>query len=148
MTTSPQDPPVSALDAALRRVGDRWSLLLVEALLPGPKRFNELLDGFAGLATNILSARLKALESQGIVAVRPYSRRPHRVVYVLTAGGAELAGALRMLAHWGAVRSPADTLRGVPMQHATCGTTVEARWWCPTCDRRVADNEAPDLDYV
>jgi DNA-binding HxlR family transcriptional regulator len=138
----------SALDAALVRVGDRWSLLLVEALLPGPRRFNELLGGLDGLAPNILSARLKALEAEGIVAARPYSRRPYRVVYALTARGAELAGALRLLAHWGAQRSSERVRGAVPVRHATCGTSVEARWWCPTCDRVVADDEAPDLDYV
>ena len=56
MPTPPRRPAraVSALDAALIRVGDRWSLLLVEALLPGPRRFNELLEGIDGLAPNIL----------------------------------------------------------------------------------------------
>ena len=100
-TPSRRNSPVSALDAALLRVGDRWSLLLVEALLPGPQRFNELLEGLDGLAPNILSARLKALEAEGILASRPYSQRPYRVAYVLTARGAELASALRLLAHWG-----------------------------------------------
>jgi len=147
-TPNRRNPPVSALDAALVRVGDRWSLLLVEALLPGPQRFNELLDGLDGLAPNILSARLKALEAEGILAVRPYSQRPYRVAYVLTARGAELAGALRLLAHWGAQRSPSRARAVAPPHHTTCGTVVEARWWCPTCDRVVEDREAPDLDYA
>src|SRR5215218_2913883 len=106
-TPARRSSPVSALDAALVRVGDRWSLLLVEALLPGPQRFTELLEALEGLAPNILSARLKALEAEGILAVRPYSQRPYRVAYVLTARGAELAGALRLLAHWGAQRTSA-----------------------------------------
>jgi DNA-binding HxlR family transcriptional regulator len=148
MPTPRRPPPVSALDAALHRVGDRWSLLLVEALLPGPQRFNQLLEGLDGLAPNILSARLKALEAEGILAARPYSQRPYRVAYVLTARGAELAGALRLLAHWGAQRSATGPRAAAPLHHATCGSAVEARWWCPTCDRVVADDEAPDLDYV
>jgi len=139
--------PVSALDAALVRVGDRWSLLLVEALLPGPRRFNELLEGIDGLAPNILSNRLKALEADGILAARPYSQRPYRVAYVLTARGAELASALRLLAAWGA--STPGRRRGVAApHHATCGTTVEARWWCPTCDRTIDEHEAPQVDWV
>ncbi len=138
-------PPVSALDAALHRVGDRWSLLLVESLLPGPRRFGELLDGLEGLAPNILSNRLKALEAEGLLAARPYSQRPRRVAYTLTASGAELAGALRLLAQWGSARSSAPT---APLHHVTCGTAVEARWWCATCARVVEEDEAPDLDYV
>ena len=121
-------PPVSALDTALQRVGDRWSLLLVEALLGGPRRFGELLGGLDGLAPNILSSRLKALEAEGVVTARPYSRRPHRVAYALTASGAELAGALRLLAQWGSVGSATD---GAPLHHLTCGTAVDARWWPP-----------------
>ena len=144
-TPARRPPPISGLDAALHRVGDRWSLLLVESLLVGPRRFGELLDGLDGLAPNILSSRLKALEAEGILAARPYSQRPYRVAYVLTASGAELAGALRLLAHWGAVRSSAET---APVHHVTCGTAVEARWWCRTCARVVDDDEAPDLDFV
>ena len=138
-------PPVSALDTALQRVGDRWSLLLVEALLGGPRRFGELLGGLDGLAPNILSSRLKALEAEGVVMPRPYSRRPHRVAYALTASGAELAGALRLLAQWGAGGSDP---RAAPLHHLTCGTAVEARWWCSTCARVVDEDEAPRLDYV
>jgi DNA-binding HxlR family transcriptional regulator len=144
-TPARRNPPVSALDAALHRVGDRWSLLLVESLLPGPRRFGELLDGLDGLAPNILSSRLKALEAEGLLVSRPYSRRPRRVAYSLTASGAELAGALRLLAQWGSVRSPQSA---PPLHHVACGSTVEARWWCPTCARFLDDGEAPDLDYV
>lgn len=144
-TPTRRPPPVSALDAALHRVGDRWSLLLVEALLRGPLRFGELLEGLDGLAPNILSSRLKALEAEGVLAVRPYSQRPYRVAYVLTASGAELAGALRLLAQWGSSRS---STAAAPLHHVTCGTPVEARWWCATCARVVDDDEAPDLHYV
>ncbi len=53
----------SPLAEALTRVGDRWTLLLVEALLTGPRRFNDLLGQIPGIAANILSERLKRLES-------------------------------------------------------------------------------------
>ncbi len=144
-TPARRNRPVSALDAALHQVGDRWSLLLVEALLGGPRRFGELLDALDGLAPNILSSRLKALESQGVLAARPYSTRPRRVTYVLTASGAELAGALRLLAQWGA---PSTADERAPLHHASCGTPVEARWWCPTCDRVVGEEEDPQLDWA
>ncbi|MEX0625749.1 MAG: helix-turn-helix domain-containing protein, partial [Chloroflexota bacterium] len=62
----PYDPVMAAHDsplaAALERVGDRWSLLLVEALLPGPRRFNELSEAVTGIAPNILADRLRRLE--------------------------------------------------------------------------------------
>ena len=92
----------SPLADALMRVGDRWTLLVVQALLAGPRRFNELLEDIPGIAANILSQRLKRLEHEALVVSRPYSERPPRAAYELTAEGKELAGALRLLAQWGA----------------------------------------------
>jgi DNA-binding HxlR family transcriptional regulator len=123
----------SPLAEALATVGDRWTLLVVEALLPGPSRFSELLSQIPGIAANILSDRLKRLEREGLLVARPYSQRPPRATYQLTADGAELAGALRLLADWGTRHTdPADTPR-----HLACGTPIEARWYCPTCDQLV-----------
>ena len=48
----------SPLAEALARVGDRWTLLVVEALLGGPQRFNDLLGQIPGIVANILSERL------------------------------------------------------------------------------------------
>ena len=123
----------SPLAEALVRVGDRWTLQVVEALLTGPRRFNDLLDQIPGIAANILSERLKRLERDALLLARPYSERPPRAVYQLTAEGRELAGALRLLAHWGARNTgPAEAPR-----HPACGTLIEPRWYCPTCDRLV-----------
>src|SRR3954469_24352172 len=77
----------SALGTALDRVGDRWSLLLVESLLAAPRRFNELSDAVPGIAPNILADRLRRLERARIVVATPYSRRPLRMEYALTADG-------------------------------------------------------------
>src|SRR5690242_12056708 len=127
----------SPLAEALARVGDRWTLLVVEALLTGPRRFNDLLGQLSGIAANILSDRLKRLERDGLLVARPYSERPPRAAYQLTADGKELAGALRLLAYWGSGHAdPAQAPR-----HPACGTPIEARWYCPTCDRLV-DHEA------
>ena len=130
MTDMPQraaltraEPPPTPLELALERVGDRWSLLLVEALLGGSRRFNELQDGVAGIAPNILSDRLRRLEREGVVLARPYSERPPRMEYALTAAGRDLAGALRLLADWGSRRAPDSE----PIRHDLCGTPLEAR---------------------
>ncbi|HEX6129794.1 MAG TPA: helix-turn-helix domain-containing protein [Candidatus Limnocylindria bacterium] len=134
----------SPLAAALQRVGDRWSLLLVEALLGGPRRFGELEEAVPGIAPNILSDRLRRLEAERVVRATPYSERPPRFSYELTPEGAELAGALRLLADWGA-RVSADA---EPLRHAACGTPLEARWFCPTCARDVEGAEADEVRYL
>ena len=144
----PYDPVMASHDsplaAALQRVGDRWSLLLVEALLPGPRRFNELGEAVTGIAPNILADRLRRLESERIVSATPYSERPPRFAYALTDEGQELAGALRLLADWGSRVSRESE----PLRHAACGTPVEARWYCPTCDRPVEGQEAEQVRRV
>ena len=144
----PYDPPMAApptpLAAALERVGDRWSLLLIEALLEGPRRFGELSGSVSGIAPNILADRLRRLESERLLRAVPYSERPPRFTYALTDEGQELAGVLRLLADWGSRGSA----HAEPMRHALCGTPVEARLWCPTCARSVDEPEADELRRV
>ena len=141
-----QEPrATSPLAEAVARVGDRWALLLVEALLPGPRRFNDLLDDLGGIAPNVLTQRLRHLEREGVLVATPYSRRPPRFVYELTAAGQELAGAIRLLAQWGAGAGRSDDAE--PLRHPACGTPLEARWWCPTC-ARVTDDGPDDVQYL
>ena len=142
-----------ALAAAAEVVGDRWSLLVVSRLLQGPRRFGELLDELDGLAPNILSRRLERLEADGLVVGEPYSTRPVRHAYRLTAPGSELGDALRMLAGWAASSQGARPGHGegVPV-HAACGSALQARWFCVTCDRPVVDptvaDQPPDDDLT
>lgn len=140
---APDEAP-SALAEALERVGDRWTLLIVEALLDGPRRFGDLQETVRGIAPNILTQRLRNLERQAIVVSRPYSERPPRVAYELSAAGAELGGALRLLADWGARHADAAE----PLRHSICGTSLEARWWCPACEQTVDENDADDAQLV
>lgn len=133
-------PP--GLADALDRVGDRWSLLIVAALLDDARTFGDLVAEL-GVAPNILSRRLKHLDAAGVVRAEPYSQRPLRFRYLLTESGRELAGPLRLLADWGQ-GSPS----GEALHHDTCGTALEARWYCPTCDEVVHDNEADELRYL
>jgi len=137
-------PPPSPLADALARVGDRWTLLVVGALMDGPRRFGDLQEAVPGIAPNILSQRLRHLEREALVVARPYSERPPRMVYELSAAGRELAGALRLLADWGARNSEAAE----PARHGACGTPLEVRWYCPTCERTVDDDEADELEYL
>ena len=139
-----REATASGLAAALTRVGDRWTLLVVEALLDAPRRFNELAVAIPGIAPNILSDRLRQLEHAGLVVARRYSARPPRVLYELTAAGLELADALRLLAQWGA--NQADDVE--PPRHAACGTPLEVRWYCPTCEIALDEGEGAELYLV
>lgn len=141
---SSDEPARSALADALAAVGDRWTLLLVAALLERPLRFGELQTQVPGIAPNVLTQRLRALERNALVVARLYSERPPRFVYELSAAGQELVGALRLLAGWGARNAEGASAP----RHAVCGTPMEARWWCPTCQRPAGDEDGDELHFA
>ncbi|HEX2025630.1 MAG TPA: helix-turn-helix domain-containing protein [Actinomycetota bacterium] len=128
------------LREAVGRIGDRWSLLVVDALADGPRRWRDLRDALPGIAPNVLADRLRRLEREGVVASSPYSRRPLRLSYELTEDGAALTGVLRLLAAWGGEGTAGPA-------HRACGTPTEVRWFCPTC-ATTADDAADDVTVV
>jgi DNA-binding HxlR family transcriptional regulator len=99
---------------AVGMLGERWTLLVVRELLHGPKRYTDLVDGLPGIGTNVLAARLRDLESCGVVQKRKLPPPAASTVYELTDYGRGLDEAIYALARWG-VRSlgppgPADEL--------------------------------------
>lgn len=84
---------------ALDLVGDRWALLVVRELLPGPRRFTDLRGGLPGIASNLLVRRLEELQDAGVVERR---LAPKGHVYALTAFGEGLRDVLHALVRWSA----------------------------------------------
>ena len=134
----------TSLARALAVVGDRWTLQIVACLLEGPKRFGELTEALPDIAPNILTGRLRQLERERLVSATPYSRRPLRLAYALNDAGRELEDALALLSAWGARQS--GDLEG-PV-HAPCGTPLETRLYCPTCERAASDGDADALHWA
>jgi DNA-binding HxlR family transcriptional regulator len=85
---------------SLELVGDRWTLLIVRDLVLGLSRFDEFLESL-GVASNVLTDRLNRLVDEGIAQRVPYSERPERFEYRLTAKGRELGLVLLALMQWG-----------------------------------------------
>jgi DNA-binding HxlR family transcriptional regulator/putative sterol carrier protein len=92
------------LARALDVVGDRWTLLIVRELMPGPRRFTDLIDGLPGISRNLLTERLRTLERDGIIARQELPPPAARQVYELTDDGRDLADATVPLVAWGAGR--------------------------------------------
>ena len=83
-------------------VGEKWSLLILRDLFrKGALRFQELEKGLGGVAPNTLSARLKTLEQNGVIATRLYENHPPRYEYYLTDKGKALGPVLKALYGWG-----------------------------------------------
>jgi len=99
-----------AVARALDVVGERWTLLLVRELLTGPKRFKDLLGGLPGIGTNLLAARLKALEGHGVVRRATLPPPAGSGVYELTEMGRSLEPAVMALSRWGSrlIEEPRD----------------------------------------
>lgn len=91
-----------SLAKALDVIGERWSLLVVRELLEGPKRYTDLRDGIPGISTDVLAARLKDLEDDGIVERRTLPPPAASKVYELTELGLGLGPAVAALSRWGA----------------------------------------------
>lgn len=87
------------LARALDVVGDRWNLLIVRELLIGPARFGELREGLAGVATNLLTSRLRDLEATGVIE-RRLSDDSSSITYALTPWGAQLREPINALIRW------------------------------------------------
>jgi DNA-binding HxlR family transcriptional regulator len=92
---------ICPLASALDLVGERWTLLVVRELLAGPKRYTDLQAGLPGLATDLLTARLRDLEAAGLVARRRLDPPAAANVYELTGQGLELQPVLLALGRFG-----------------------------------------------
>ena len=97
-------PMATALDV----IGNRWTILLLRELLVRAARFSDLQEGLPGLAKNLLTERLRRLESDGIVR---RVRSHNAVLYALTEQGAAARTAVEELAFWGATLEPIEAPR-------------------------------------
>jgi DNA-binding HxlR family transcriptional regulator len=85
---------------AVELIGRRWSGAILNAMLPGPQCFNELLAIVPGLSDRLLTERLRELESEGLVRRSVLSGPPVRVSYEMTESGKDLEPVIRSLQEW------------------------------------------------
>ena len=116
-------------------VGDRWSILIVRELLMVNGRFQDL-QAQTGATSQMLSARLKRLEADGLVERQSYSEKPVRYEYRLTPKGFHLMPVILALRAWGEQWvKPEGAPPAVRMFHVTCASELELDGLCPTCNR-------------
>jgi DNA-binding HxlR family transcriptional regulator len=82
-------------------VGRKWALLIVRDLIDGPRRFTEIQQSLRRANPKMITARLRELESAGLVSRTAYAEVPPRVEYALTARGRALRPAIAALRKWG-----------------------------------------------
>jgi DNA-binding HxlR family transcriptional regulator len=131
---------VCSISRALEVVGERWTFLILRDAALGLTRFDEFQRSL-GIATNVLTNRLKLLTEEGVLERVPDEERPGRPKYVLTEKGREVAPALIVLMKWGDHHYPAP---GGPPRltiHTTCGGNVNAQLRCERCGNDVGLEE-------
>jgi DNA-binding HxlR family transcriptional regulator len=131
---------VCSIARSLEVIGERWTLLILRDAVLGSERFEEFQDSL-GIASNVLTNRLKLLCDEGVLERLPDEKRPGRPRYVLTDKGRELAPALVVLMKWGDRHYP--TPGGPPRLtvHAGCGGDVGADFRCERCGQHVDGGE-------
>jgi DNA-binding HxlR family transcriptional regulator len=116
---------------ALDVTGDRWTLLIVrELLLQGPSRFTDLKNGLPGIATNLLSTRLRELEAAGLITREDAPPPIATALYELTETGRALEPVLKALGMWGlrlmAEERPDDAFKAQWLAYAPAWFTTDA----------------------
>jgi DNA-binding HxlR family transcriptional regulator len=131
---------VCSIARSLEIVGERWTLLILRDAVLGVERFEDFQEKL-GIASNVLTNRLKLLCDEGVFERLPDEQRPGRPKYVLTDKGRELAPALILLMKWGDRHYP--TPGGPPRLtlHAGCGGNIGADFRCDRCCKRAGVGE-------
>jgi DNA-binding HxlR family transcriptional regulator len=97
------------LNASVEMLGDRWSLLIIrDMMLTGARSYKQFLEGYEGIATNILADRLRKLVVYGIITTEKDPSDGRKLIYLLTAKGIDLAPVLTEMVLWAAAHEDTE----------------------------------------
>jgi len=85
---------------AVELVGGRWTGAIINRLIAGRARYNELRAAIPEISDRMLSERLRVLETEGLLTRTVVPESPVRVEYELTAKGRALEDALDAIGKW------------------------------------------------
>ncbi|MER6086070.1 helix-turn-helix domain-containing protein [Streptomyces sp. NPDC001833] len=119
------DEPACSIERSLQLLGDRWSLLVLREISGGKHRFGEI-QSTLGVASNLLSARLKLLTEAGVLRTRTYQEAGsrHRQSYHLTQAGLDLQLVMAALQQWGDRHRPRPSGPSAARRRLSTGTRV------------------------
>ena len=84
----------------LDRIGDKWTVLIIEVLDAGPRRFNEIRLAIGGITPKVLTSTLRSLAADGLIVREAFGEVPPRVEYRLTDLGRSLLEPVAALRQW------------------------------------------------
>lgn len=121
-------------------LGDRWCALVLRSLLTGVDRYDQILED-TGIATNILSERLKWLSEFGVIDAIPVGDNYGRKRYRLTDKGNDFCPVLIMLQAWGDRHYAAPEGPPVVIRHRHCGAVLEPIVACSHCKESMSPGD-------
>ncbi len=127
----------------LNIIGDKWSLLILHRISTGFETYKDIQDGLEGIPTNLLSERLKTMESDELIARDLYQTHPPRYKYTLTEKGLDLVDVFNSLMMWGQKHLNKCYKNLV---HMECKSNVEHKYYCSNCNKYIDINEIEVLD--
>lgn len=127
---------VCSIARSLEVVGERWSLLIIRNVGLGLTRFESLRENL-GITRSVLTTRLATLIEHGILEKHPYSEKPPRFEYRLTAKGRDLAPVLLQLMWWGDRHYPPENGPPAIATHRGCGGQLDHHLICRECGKPV-----------
>jgi DNA-binding HxlR family transcriptional regulator len=132
---TPADQTLCPVARAETVVGDRWTMLILRELFMRMHRFEEI-QAQTGATPQMIAARLKKLEAEGLVKRRIYNKRPLRHEYQLTKKGEAFYPVILALRAWGETwcKSPNEG-RAVTYTHLTCGKPAGFGPACQSCGK-------------
>jgi DNA-binding HxlR family transcriptional regulator len=92
--------PQNLVEMALKTMGDRWKVMIIQELMDGTKRFGEIKKELGDITQKVLTANLRALEEKGILIRTVYAQIPPKVEYTLTNFGYSLKPVLDSMREW------------------------------------------------
>ena len=136
----PDGEDLCSIEGTLDVIGDRWTLLVLRDAFRGIRRFDQL-QADLGVARNILADRLTRLVDHDVLEKVQYQDRPARFEYRLTQKGVDLSPSLVAMMRWGDKHLVKDEGPPVVLIHDRCGTPVEQRFHCLTCQSDVTPGQ-------
>jgi DNA-binding HxlR family transcriptional regulator len=141
MTDNTADQTLCPVARAETVVGGRWTVLILRELFMRCHRFDEI-QAQTGATPQMIAARLKKLEEDGLVKRRVYNKRPQRYEYHLTEKGEAFFAVLLALRAWGETwcKSPKEG-RAMIYIHLTCGKPAGLGPVCESCGKPLRSEE-------
>ncbi|MFB4168194.1 winged helix-turn-helix transcriptional regulator [Virgibacillus sp. JSM 102003] len=127
----------------LNIIGDRWTLLIIHEILIGNTTFSDIKRALDGISSNLLSDRLKYLESSELISSTLYSEHPPRYSYTLTKSGEDLEDVFNAMILWGKNNLEKCYKKLI---HQKCNHEVDITYYCSHCNENVDDIVAVEAD--